>query len=339
MKISIYKTRGLLLTVGLALGIYASPAASELRTYADGFIYDSPSLYVGPYQEQIAVTGPVQSSIDSGVVFNYPYPGYEGVLDDLQTTLYVRSNARADYGTNGAALELNFRATSGTDRGTLPMGDFSGSLPFNSTIEPHAGAQSSWSDIFVINGGAGLGTASVSVALHGHAETRYGANGTIWYGNASFETFGTNGAGSAQYSLDINYLNNPPTGAPPEYAYGEYEQPIRWEQGYGGAFGLPLSDFVNEVGVQPDILTGSFLFEYGVPFELESHLTLSGYNQISVDFDHTATLTLIDLPDGASLTSGSGHLYPTSAVPVPAAVWLFGSGLLGLIGVARRKME
>ena len=27
----------------------------------------------------------------------------------------------------------------------------------------------------------------------------------------------------------------------------------------------------------------------------------------------------------------------TSAVPVPAAVWLFGSGLLGLVGVARRK--
>jgi hypothetical protein len=27
----------------------------------------------------------------------------------------------------------------------------------------------------------------------------------------------------------------------------------------------------------------------------------------------------------------------TSAVPVPAAVWLFGSGLIGLIGIARRK--
>jgi len=30
-------------------------------------------------------------------------------------------------------------------------------------------------------------------------------------------------------------------------------------------------------------------------------------------------------------------LVRTSVVPVPAAVWLFGSGLLGLIGVARRK--
>ena len=27
----------------------------------------------------------------------------------------------------------------------------------------------------------------------------------------------------------------------------------------------------------------------------------------------------------------------TGVVPVPAAVWLFGSGLLGLVGMARRK--
>jgi len=31
------------------------------------------------------------------------------------------------------------------------------------------------------------------------------------------------------------------------------------------------------------------------------------------------------------------YLVKTSVVPVPAAVWLFGSGLLGLVGVARRK--
>ena len=33
----------------------------------------------------------------------------------------------------------------------------------------------------------------------------------------------------------------------------------------------------------------------------------------------------------------ASHLVRVSAVPVPAAVWLFGSGLIGLIGIARRK--
>lgn len=35
--------------------------------------------------------------------------------------------------------------------------------------------------------------------------------------------------------------------------------------------------------------------------------------------------------------STSLHLTEVSAVPVPAAVWLFGSGLIGLVGFARRK--
>ncbi len=39
---------------------------------------------------------------------------------------------------------------------------------------------------------------------------------------------------------------------------------------------------------------------------------------------------------GWAVQSGDVGLL-TSAVPVPAAVWLFGSGLLGLAGVARRK--
>jgi hypothetical protein len=35
--------------------------------------------------------------------------------------------------------------------------------------------------------------------------------------------------------------------------------------------------------------------------------------------------------------SHSIYVETTSAVPVPAAVWLFGSGLMGLAGLARRK--
>jgi len=38
-----------------------------------------------------------------------------------------------------------------------------------------------------------------------------------------------------------------------------------------------------------------------------------------------------------SNTSGSACTFDTSAIPIPAAVWLFGSGLIGLVGIARRK--
>lgn len=34
---------------------------------------------------------------------------------------------------------------------------------------------------------------------------------------------------------------------------------------------------------------------------------------------------------------GSSYSMSITAVPVPAAMWLFGSGLIGLIGIARRK--
>lgn len=46
----------------------------------------------------------------------------------------------------------------------------------------------------------------------------------------------------------------------------------------------------------------------------------------SVKFTGSGTIALDDLT-----------FNPVTAIPVPAAVWLFASGLLGLIGVARRK--
>ena len=40
---------------------------------------------------------------------------------------------------------------------------------------------------------------------------------------------------------------------------------------------------------------------------------------------------------GSALAIDLVAVGPPSEIPVPAAVWLFGSGLLGLIGIARRK--
>jgi hypothetical protein len=60
---------------------------------------------------------------------------------------------------------------------------------------------------------------------------------------------------------------------------------------------------------------------------------LSGTNLMNFD----ATITFSHAPgyEDLILTADSGA--PISPIPIPAAVWLFGSGLFGLIGVARRK--
>ena len=55
----------------------------------------------------------------------------------------------------------------------------------------------------------------------------------------------------------------------------------------------------------------------------------------AMNYAKTARFDLTNLAQNP--ISGSFAAYSPSAVPVPAAVWLFGSGLLGLIGVARRK--
>ena len=63
----------------------------------------------------------------------------------------------------------------------------------------------------------------------------------------------------------------------------------------------------------------------------------------TVDGDGDGIMGIAMLPGGpfAGFNAGfNASLTPTpkgGAVPVPAAAWLFGSGLLGLVGVARRK--
>ena len=44
-----------------------------------------------------------------------------------------------------------------------------------------------------------------------------------------------------------------------------------------------------------------------------------------------------DYCNSNGIAFGMSHVSAYSVVPVPAAVWLFGSGLLGLAGIARRK--
>lgn len=55
--------------------------------------------------------------------------------------------------------------------------------------------------------------------------------------------------------------------------------------------------------------------------------------------DHLIIGTPFSHFHGMSFTTFDYEIQTVGAVPVPAAVWLFGSGLLGLIGVARRRAK
>jgi hypothetical protein len=62
------------------------------------------------------------------------------------------------------------------------------------------------------------------------------------------------------------------------------------------------------------------------------------------DFDVIPQAYLYTSDKGGSIVAaynaGGGDPFPSAVVPVPAAVWLFGSGLLGLVGLAsRRKLK
>jgi hypothetical protein len=82
----------------------------------------------------------------------------------------------------------------------------------------------------------------------------------------------------------------------------------------------------------------------GPPAPLTTSLNIGGiatgsFNESTNAFDVSWTRPLTGIP---YLMSGTFSLQGTAqlaAVPVPAAAWLFGTGLIGLVGLARRKMS
>ena len=125
---------------------------------------------------------------------------------------------------------------------------------------------------------------------------------------------------------------------------------------FGGAFGFlaPTTTYSNGPAVIQNISGDNFQIHVPV---LEAHwnngIFTLGSATGGVDFNctgwtaTTGQCTLEHQIQASEDSAGFANQYAqldfaisvanTSAVPVPAAVWLFGSGLVGLVGVARRK--
>ena len=98
--------------------------------------------------------------------------------------------------------------------------------------------------------------------------------------------------------------------------------------------GILTTTFETTVGASLDILGSLNTFANVVNFGGDG-----GFG--SVNFLDTFGLVLTPITPGVELDYGGITPAPfdlgNQTVPVPAAIWLFGSGLIGLIGVARRK--
>lgn len=116
-------------------------------------------------------------------------------------------------------------------------------------------------------------------------------------------------------SIDIQFDALSATGAPPPETIS----------GFDASSGIPVITYTDIAGTSFDGTTVSTTVDNG-----RGIISASASPFTSFSFDHAQNTAQFGFViEKITIT--------TSAVPIPAAAWLFGSGMLGLIGMARHK--
>lgn len=194
-------------------------------------------------------------------------------------------------------------------------------------------AEVSWSDAFTITGDSGSGLLDIAVKVDGSFS---GANTNVQYHLFTSDspiTRGSNGgSGLLGYQDGSNQM--PPDGSTEVisgYGVGADTLATLSPEELALVEANPLNSGSNLYSVQVP-------FTYGVPLYIASYLGVEALGTGIADFYGTAHFG-ISAPQGAVLTTGSETVYQAAnaVVPLPAAGWLFVSGLLGLRALRGRS--
>lgn len=215
------------------------------------------------------------------------------------------------------------------------------------------GSYSGTMDTFTTRGAESFATFTESFTIAGAA-------GQYGYFVPTFSVDGEwNKTGSAAVQFQMDYqVNTGPTYLLYRIQSDITQPPSLWYNGYvnsipGLSVGANSVTGSAQISIGPGTSVAPIYFEFNQPFDLTIGLYASvipypgSPSTGSADYLHTASMSGISILDASgkvlpefTISSGSGTLYDANGVhvvPVPAAVWLFGSGLLALPGVVRRK--
>ena len=118
-----------------------------------------------------------------------------------------------------------------------------------------------------------------------------------------------------------------------------------WSTQNNGLFDA-MAPYVGDLYCAANACTAGDGYSYWITSDVQG----TGYHWVSLSYDDTQSInsSTSDLFSGSYqpvldsygvYITGSALVRDISSVPVPAAAWLFGTGLVGLIGVARRKIH
>jgi len=152
---------------------------------------------------------------------------------------------------------------------------------------------------------------------------------------------------SPQIAAAVVVQNSVDQGLLPPLTEGDNPSLSFWAKGFAGSLGNAnfALRYLDSIG---NILSNSG------PVDFHTRINTTTWTEITYDLGVVpvgATAAFLEIvqaignigtgPGGENWLAGEIFIddvyLGVAAVPVPAAVWLFGSGLLGLIGVARRK--